>query len=688
MRYDLDFKPEPFELDSERQNLGRGGRWIQRGNMVVVFPETSTSLPEVHEVYELSGGSISSATPRVLTYSTKDVIDKRISVPAQHSLVRLSKNSATSADAVGMLEEVKAGRLEGIYCVNWQKTAHRALRFGRTWWTAIPPDEDAVLMLDPDSPTPLSGQPLIAFRRELDPRDKHGCGKLKTDKTLTPSPARLDAALLKAWASYKTWQNSGRPDPETSQVIKCTIKPQNGNGVLAEAQIQGAPLARTLSNVIPPLLCQLLSQPVPPACLDSPCLVGQCLTHCLDGVTIVPGGNKIRGQFKMCPERMNPGFIDASTDKVNKNQDLQSALERLLASTKYKSLQPRNRIGVALVDLTGKKHFSPEFAGFRETVQFFGSSVPKIAALYAIFQLQHDLQVLAKQKRIITRGDLITEARTQWDQEKLRRRSHPKIEELFDLGEVPRVKLSRDLENLICCTFHLSCNRTASLLIDKIGFPYLSSVLWQSGLFHKTRGGLWLQSFYPMTKNCPRNCREGAPNCDDVLSRDQLTSRPVTVDAKVIRQPSISPQNVTALSAATYFTLMAQERLVSADASRHIKKELSRACTFFASDPDGDPTDDACKRKGFENNALPLTVKNIAVKCGYNPPPPITKQQVTHDCILVERQISQKKLRYVVVLLTENVSVRRAPLIGQQAHCFFRNQFLVDVDDLIQKRNA
>jgi len=50
----------------------------------------------------------------VLTYSTRDVIDKRISVPAQHSVVRLSKNPATSADAVGMLEEVKAGRLAGI----------------------------------------------------------------------------------------------------------------------------------------------------------------------------------------------------------------------------------------------------------------------------------------------------------------------------------------------------------------------------------------------------------------------------------------------------------------------------------------------------------------------------------------------------------------------------------------------
>lgn len=68
---------------------------------------------------------ITSVSPRVLSYS--EVIDNRISVPAQHSLVRLSKNPATSADAVAMLKEIKAGRLSGIYCVNWQKPAQCAM---------------------------------------------------------------------------------------------------------------------------------------------------------------------------------------------------------------------------------------------------------------------------------------------------------------------------------------------------------------------------------------------------------------------------------------------------------------------------------------------------------------------------------------------------------------------------------
>lgn len=153
--------------------------------------------------------------PRVLSYSTQDVIDSRISVPAQHSLVRLSKNPATSADAVGMLAEIKSGRLAGIYCVNWETSAQRALRLGASWWTVIPQGEDAVLLLDPDNP--VGGQPLIAFRRELDPSNKYGCGKLKTDTMLTSSPARLDAALLKAWSTYRLWQ--------TGQLASCGSQP-------------------------------------------------------------------------------------------------------------------------------------------------------------------------------------------------------------------------------------------------------------------------------------------------------------------------------------------------------------------------------------------------------------------------------------------------------------------------------
>src|SRR5262245_11593202 len=159
--------------------------------------ELESALYEMQPEYFAAGpdyriAELSPVAPRVLTYTTRDVIDNRISVPAQHSLVRLSKNPATNPDAIGMLGEVKAGRLAGIFCVNWKIPAQRARRHGLWWWTVIPKGEDAVLMLDPDNP--LAGKPLIAFRRELDHRDKEGCGRLPNERWMAPSPARIDAA--------------------------------------------------------------------------------------------------------------------------------------------------------------------------------------------------------------------------------------------------------------------------------------------------------------------------------------------------------------------------------------------------------------------------------------------------------------------------------------------------------------
>jgi hypothetical protein len=174
MRHELNIRPEPFEFQTD-------------------IDETEAPFGEFETLDVALPG-------RTLSYTTRDVIDQRISVPAQHSLVRLSKNPTTSADAVALLAEVKAGRLGGIFCVNWQKPAQRAIRIGKSWWTVIPPGEDAVLMLDPDDP--LGGQPLIAFRRELDP----DCGLLKGERRFSPSVSRLDAALLKAWANYKVWR--------------------------------------------------------------------------------------------------------------------------------------------------------------------------------------------------------------------------------------------------------------------------------------------------------------------------------------------------------------------------------------------------------------------------------------------------------------------------------------------------
>lgn len=202
-------------LEAANPDFGRRGRWIRRGAAIVVYADPELTRYD-RESSELAGPRRFAAAPRVLSYS--EVIDPRVSVPAQHSLVRLSKAPATSAAAVGMVAEIKAGRLAGISCVNWQKAAQRALRHGRSWWTVIPPGNDSLLLLDPDQPS--AGPPLIVFRRELDP----ACGRLERERPFPASPARLDAALLAAWASYGRWRKGQDAVPIPPTIQQCLNK--------------------------------------------------------------------------------------------------------------------------------------------------------------------------------------------------------------------------------------------------------------------------------------------------------------------------------------------------------------------------------------------------------------------------------------------------------------------------------
>src|SRR5262245_13397865 len=236
------------------------GLWYRRGSTIVVLPPTadvdsglardvSIGEREVAASYTqrlpaLIGRDARSPGARVLTYASNEVIDQRISIPAQHALVRLSKNEVTSADAVGMLEEIKAGRLAGIYCVNWQPSAQRSLRLGKSWWTIIPKDEDAVLMLDPDAPD--SGPPMMAFRRELDPN----CGLLKGEARFPSSPVRLDAALRKAWSTYLLFR--GRRLTACRRVLP-------GQDVIAAESAVHPALSLVPRNLAPPIFCSVAS---------------------------------------------------------------------------------------------------------------------------------------------------------------------------------------------------------------------------------------------------------------------------------------------------------------------------------------------------------------------------------------------------------------------------------------------
>jgi hypothetical protein len=106
-----------------------------------------------------------------------------IDVFAQKAIVRLSRNHLTSPDAHTMLDAVKSRELRGIFIENQKVPALRAQKLGTWYGKLIPTGEDAVIV---PAPTGSTEPPLIAFRDSV-----------KTNAT------RLDAALLKAWSTYK-----------------------------------------------------------------------------------------------------------------------------------------------------------------------------------------------------------------------------------------------------------------------------------------------------------------------------------------------------------------------------------------------------------------------------------------------------------------------------------------------------
>jgi hypothetical protein len=120
------------------------------------------------------------ADTEVSAWRTEDIIDGRIDVDAQFSLIRMFGNDLYSAaDASAMLSAVKAGELEGIYQVERRAPAMRAQSIGKGWWEILPMGFDAMCWTEPSS-----RKPMIIYR-----------------KGIGPVSSRIDPALRNAWAS-------------------------------------------------------------------------------------------------------------------------------------------------------------------------------------------------------------------------------------------------------------------------------------------------------------------------------------------------------------------------------------------------------------------------------------------------------------------------------------------------------
>jgi hypothetical protein len=164
------------------------------------------------------------------------------------------------------------------------------------------------------------------------------------------------------------------------------------------------------------------------------------------------------------------------------------------------------------------------------------------------------------------------------------------------------------------------CNSTtrANELILRIGFEYLASLAWQSGLWHPQRGGLWFGSTY--CTSGPKAPVKSA--CHSVIAGCSPNS-----PKRILWNQSPAPKSVlaNAASVATFFTLLAQGRLVNKPMTDDIEKLLDLSCSFI-------------------DNSL-TTPRSLAQKCGLT-------GQLRHDGALVDDGTH----RWAVAILTERKS--------------------------------
>jgi len=335
-------------------------------------------------------------------------------------------------------------------------------------------------------------------------------------------------------------------------------------------------------------------------------------------------GSFVNGALtKLVVTDMNPLFFATDTTVISDTSPtgLQHCLDvlvpgrfsGLLGSRGQTTPGPRDRVHIALVDLTGDKLTAPDFAGWGAPVDMYGASVPKILALYAAFQLRSDLRDLVARKSPSDGLQLESAAIAEWKAKGLTR-NLPDLGWLFDIRRwTPAASLdfTAQARSAFANIMH---NCPAGTLIAKVSLPYIGSVAWQSGLYHPGRSGLWLKSGYcvPASWTNPVNT-------------------PFT-------------HNATALSAATYFTLLAQGRLVNDESSLDITRALGSGCIT----------------SWFPSASLPV----VASKCGIY-------AGNMHDCAWIQ----DGSVQYVVAVMS-----RYAP---QPLYTELLNQ----LDALIRRNN-
>jgi hypothetical protein len=321
---------------------------------------------------------------------------------------------------------------------------------------------------------------------------------------------------------------------------------------------------------------------------------------------------------------------------------LDKGLTRLLkdnAATKTGSAPAASDpVRMAVVDLSGDKICRPGLAGWGSTTPMNGGSTAKVAIVYAAHQAIFDLQQMAIDtsagKAVIKKAaDLKDFAlKTAWSGFTCK----PRIADIADIKDgaaSAEVTMSAKLTRALSKLDDLG---NMNSVLTWVGFEYLASLLWQSGLRHPTRNGLWFPNGYQADNPVAK---------DPACHADSDNIRHWKNDP--LKEPRIM---LTALSVATFYALMAQERLGDSATSRAIEAVIKNS---------------GCSISGILPGALPSGAIR-AMKCGLT-------SDLLHDSALIQHD----KVRYVLVYLSKGLNLADSVL----------KKLYQDIDALVVARN-
>jgi beta-lactamase class A len=162
--------------------------------------------------------------------------------------------------------------------------------------------------------------------------------------------------------------------------------------------------------------------------------------------------------------RQDPGLVPS--------RPLQACLEAAVDRLHLGDMVRSGDLGLAMADMTRTPR-APLFAGLNARHQIYAASVPKIATLAAAFQFRRDVR----------EGRIALDLRDRVQRAVLDAAATDAAQVDFSAAFRERLRLS----------MYRSDNRAATAAAEALGFEYIASVMWQSGLYDpREGGGLWI----------------------------------------------------------------------------------------------------------------------------------------------------------------------------------------------------